>query len=149
ANLIYCSTALLTATCASQENPPSKGTDERISWQSLAPFFEPPSDFRNAFGNYRSPLHSANGTLVKSPADWARRRKEILAQWQQLMGPWPRLIDHPKLEFLAQSHRDNFTQYHVRLQIAPQQTGDGWLLVPEGKRPLPAVLVLYYEPETS
>ena len=31
------------------------------------------------FGPYRSPLKFADGTLVKSPRDWARRRQQILA----------------------------------------------------------------------
>lgn len=65
------------------------------------------------------------------------------------MGPWPSVIERPKLEFLAKSRRENFTQHRVRLEIAPQQAGEGWLLVPDGNGPFPAVLVVFYEPETS
>jgi dienelactone hydrolase len=65
------------------------------------------------------------------------------------MGPWPPVIERPKLEFLAQRRRDNFTQHRVRLEIAPNQTGEGWLLVPDGAGPFPAVLVVFYEPDTS
>lgn len=67
----------------------------------------------------------------------------------ELMGPWPPVIEKPKVEILQKSRRENFTQHRVRLEIAPQQTGDGWLLVPDGKGPVPAVLVVFYEPETS
>ena len=37
----------------------------------------------------------------------------------------------------------------IFLQIAPEQESDGWLLVPSGQGRKPAVLVVYYEPETS
>jgi len=50
------------------------------------------------------------------------------------------------LEFLSKSQRDHFTQHRVNLEIAPRQTGEGWLLVPDGQGPFPAVLVVYYEP---
>src|SRR5262249_6507554 len=86
---------------------------------------------------------------VQSAADWARRRKEILDNWHSLMGPWPTVLEKPRVEVLARSRRDNFTQYRVRLEIAPKQTGEGWLMVPEGRGPFPAVLVVFYEPETS
>jgi dienelactone hydrolase len=65
------------------------------------------------------------------------------------MGPWPALFEKPKVEVLSSSRRDNFTQHKVRIEIAPHQISDGWLLVPEGEGRFPAVLVLYYEPETS
>ena len=67
----------------------------------------------------------------------------------ELMGPWPPLIEKPKVEFLATSHRDNFTQHRVRVEIALQQSGEGWLLIPDGLGPFPAALVVFYEPETS
>lgn len=65
------------------------------------------------------------------------------------MGPWPPVMERPKVEFLSRQHRENFSQHRVRLQIATNLTGEGWLLVPEGPGPFPAVLVVYYEPETS
>ena len=123
------------------------GTDP--GWQIVAPFFEPPTEFAHRLGTYRSPLLFNDGTSVKNAADWARRREEILQQWHDLMGPWPPVIERPQVEFLVKSRRDHFTQHRVRLEIAPNQTGDGWLLVPEGNGPFPAVLVVYYEPETS
>jgi hypothetical protein len=53
------------------------------------------------------------------------------------------------VETLSETRRDNFIQRRVRVAIAPGQTGEGWLLLPDAKGPLPAVLVVYYEPETS
>jgi hypothetical protein len=117
--------------------------------RTIAPFFRPPSEYKNKLGSYRSPLLFNDGSQVRTAADWARRRKEILDTWHELMGPWPSVLEKPKVEVLTQSRRDNFTQYRIGLEIAPQQTGEGWLLIPDGPERKPAVLVVYYEPETS
>jgi dienelactone hydrolase len=53
------------------------------------------------------------------------------------------------VETLHSQHRENFTQQRVRLQTAAGQFSEGWLLIPDGPGPFPAVLVVYYEPETS
>jgi hypothetical protein len=119
------------------------------AWRTIAPFFQPPPDFAEKFGNYRSPLLLNDGSRVRSLADWPRRRKEILDTWHGLMGSWPAVLEKPKMEILSQTRRDNFRQYRVRLEIAPGQTGEGWLIVPDGAGPFPAALVVYYEPETS
>ena len=119
------------------------------AWRRIAPFFQPPPEYANQFGAYCSPLLFRDGTTVKTAPEWGRRREEILQQWHELMGPWPAVIEKPKLEFLAKSRRDNFTQHRVRLEIAVRQTGEGWLLIPDGPGPFPAVLVLFYEPDTS
>ncbi len=116
---------------------------------SLEPFFQPPAEFANLLGDYRSPLLFNDGSKVATPADWTRRRAEILRDWHGVMGAWPPIIEKPSVETLAETQRENFTQRRVRLSIAPGQTGEGWLLIPEGKEPMPAVLVVYYEPETS
>ncbi len=65
------------------------------------------------------------------------------------MGPWPKVLEKPSVEVLSKSRRENFSQQRVRIGIGPKQSGDGWLLIPDGKGPFPAVLVVYYEPETS
>lgn len=119
------------------------------SWNIIAPFFEPPHEFESQFGTCRSPLRFTNGATVKTPAAWAQRRNEILGEWTHIMGPWPEVLQRPRLEILSTNRRDNFTQQRVRISIARDQTGEGWLLVPDGKPAFPAVLVLYYEPETS
>ena len=118
-------------------------------WKTIAPFFQPPAEYATPSSAYRSPLVFNDGQPVAGAADWPRRRAEILKQWHDLMGPWPAVIERPNLETLATSHRDNFAQQHIRLEIAQGQTGEGWLLVPDGDGPFPAVLVVYYEPETS
>lgn len=112
---------------------------------------EPPSP-RNAGARspeWRSPLVFNSGTPVQSAADWPRRRAEITADWHRLMGPWPPLLERPRLEVLASEPRETFVQQRVRLEIASEQWVEGWLLVPAQTGPLPAVVVPFYEPETS
>ncbi len=127
----------------------SLAADPDSAWRQIAPCFTPPAEFANDFGRYKSPLHFHDGRRVMSAADWAERRVEILRYWHKVMGPWPALIEKPKIEYLTTTNRENFTQHRVRVEIAPGQTAEGYLLMPEGQRPFPAVLVPYYEPETS
>ncbi len=123
--------------------------DGKTAWELIAPHFQPSPEYAGKYGNYRSPLQFQDGSVVEDRAQWPKRRREILAQWTDLMGPWPEVIAQPKMEILSTTQRDNFSQKRVRLEIAPKQTGEGWLLVPNGRGPFPAVLVVYYEPETS
>ena len=130
------------------------GSDPTEAARILQPFYQPPAQFIDQFGDYRSPLFFADEKAgsAKTPTDWGRRRTEILQQWQELMGQWPPMLEQPKREVLSsEQRRDNFWQDRVRVEIAPGQTGEGWLLTPVGARGrrLPAVLVVYYEPETS
>ncbi|MEW6304726.1 MAG: prolyl oligopeptidase family serine peptidase [Verrucomicrobiota bacterium] len=118
-------------------------------WTPIAPFFTPPAEFAGQLGAYRSPLKFNDGALAKSPADWAKRRQEILAQWHRLMGPWPPLLAKPKLEIVETARRDNFTQHKVRVEIAAGVLHHGYLLIPDGNGPFPAVFVPFYDPETS
>src|SRR5262245_15758892 len=115
----------------------------------IAPYFLPPKEFADDLGTYRSPLQFADGKPVKSAADWQKRREEIRKEWHDLMGPWPPLVEKPKIEFLSKERGDGFTNHRVRVPVAPDRTTDGYLLVPDGKGPFPAVIVVFYEPETA
>ena len=129
--------------------------------ESIRPFLAPPAPFANDFGSYKSPLVFNDGTPVQTPADWQKRRVEILAAWRSLLGTWPPLIEKPKVQYLEQQHRDNFTQHKIVVEIAPgDQTVAGYLLVPDGKNRtadsirnsdgrFPAILVVFYDPETA
>lgn len=119
------------------------------SLPNIAPFFSPPAEFKSDLGNWESPLVFNDGTEVKSAAEWPKRRAEILADWHGIMGAWPAVIAKPKIDVLESKPRENFTQKRIRLQIGSDQMGDGYLLIPEGKGPFPAVFVPYYDPETS
>lgn len=119
-------------------------------WQQLEKYTQPPAEFAGQFGSYRSPLKFNDGKMVQSPEDWARRRKEILATWQRRLGAWPPLVEKPTVKVLETVERDGYTQRHVHVQIAPEgKVAEGYLLVPKGKGPFPAVLVTFYEPQTS
>jgi hypothetical protein len=113
-------------------------------------FFQPPSEFANDFGGLRSPLKFEDGTEVATADEWPQRRDEIRKAWFELMGPWPELIEKPEVEYLDKEARDNFTEYHLRIEIAPKRKADDvYLLVPEGKGPFPAVLVVFYDAKSG
>lgn len=117
---------------------------------TLAPFFQPPAKYANDYGSYRSVLKFNDGTPVKNAADWAKRRQEILTTWHGLMGAWPAMVEKPKVEVLAEEKREQLTQQHIRLQIAPDRTTeDAHLLIPPGKGPFPGVVVVFYESKTG
>jgi len=118
----------------------------------LAPLFAPPEQYRSDFGIFRSPLIFTAGTRVQNPADWHRRREEILAKWHNIMGPWPDRITRPRVEVVATTRRENITQQQLRIEIAlGGEMVDALLLVPQGavERKRPAVLVVYYDAETG
>ena len=118
--------------------------------ERLAAFFRPPKEFAGEFGSYRSPLKFADSRPVKTADDWTKRREEIRNTWHEMMGPWPALIEKPKIDYLTKERRDNLTQHHIRLEIAPRlTTEDAYLLVPDGEKPAPAVLVVFYDAKTG
>jgi dienelactone hydrolase len=117
--------------------------------QILTRWFAPPPEYSNQFGGYRSPLLFADGARVKTAADWGRRREEILQEWHRLMGPWPALLKQPRLETESHTNRQGVIQRRVSLEVSRDLFTPGYLLLPEGSGRRPAVLVVYYEPETS
>jgi hypothetical protein len=118
--------------------------------EPLRSAFAPPAELAGKMGEYRSPLLFRDGKPVKDAADWSKRREEILVTWHGLMGKWPDLLREPKVEYLDRKQRDNFTQHHIRIEVAPERmTDDAYLLVPDGKGPFPAVLVVYYDALTG
>jgi gamma-glutamyltranspeptidase/glutathione hydrolase len=125
-------------------------TSSQALWKKLEPFAKPPEEFAGKFGSYRSPLKFADGSSVRSAADWPKRRDELLATWHERLGPWPPLVEKPALKKLQKVDRDGYTEYKVQAQASPNgQWVDGYLLIPKGKGPFPAVIVPFYEPLTS
>jgi len=119
-------------------------------YQKLTPYFRPPAELAKDLGSYKTPLKFYDGTAVKDAADWPNRRQEILKTWNELLGPWPELVGKPKLEYLEKERRDNLTQHHVKIEVAPGKlTDDAYLLVPDGKGPFPAVVVVFYDAATG
>ena len=114
------------------------------------PFAQVPAEHAGQMSPGRSPLTFNDGRQVTSADEWAQRRAEILADWHAIMGAWPEVIEHPKMEVLESTTRDEgITQRRIRIEIAPGQTGDGYLLLPAKSGKRPAVFVPYYAPESS
>ena len=122
---------------------------QRQSWSEIAPYFDPPKEWQNKLGEYPSPLVFNDGSKVENPKDWARRRTEILEDWNNLLGQWPALITEPKVQVLGEKRRENFRQITVRFKWTPVEFTTGYLLIPEGKGKRPAVVTVFYEPETA
>lgn len=124
-------------------------TRQAHAWEKLAPFFTPPKEWAGKYGSYRSSLQFYDGRIVKTPGDWKQRRKEIFARWHQLMGEWPPLLENQEMKVIDSVSRDGFTQYRVRFFWTPDEATEGYLLIPGGKGKRPAVITVYYEPETA
>ncbi len=118
--------------------------------QKLSPYFQPPAEFAGQLGPYRSPLKFADGSVAKTPEDWTKRRAEILKTWHERLGPWPPLIEKPNMGQLSVEKRDGYLEVQVRVQVSSEgHVAEGYLLIPPGDGPFPAVLVPFYEPLTS
>lgn len=118
--------------------------------QRLEKYCQPPAEFAGRLGPYRSPLRFADGSVAKTPEDWARRRQELLATWQRRLGAWPPPVERPEVKRLESVERSGYVQHHVHVQVSREgQLADGYLLIPAGKGPFPAVFVPFYEPLTS
>lgn len=129
---------------------PLAAADREALWKRIEPFTQPPAEFAGQPGEYRSPLKFADGTEAQTPDDWKRRRAEIERTWHERLGKWPPLVERPEVKRLESLERDGYAEHHVHVQISPEgKVADGYLLVPEGEGPFPAVLVPFYEPLTS
>ncbi|MDL5512535.1 alpha/beta hydrolase family protein [Arenibacter sp. M-2] len=118
-------------------------------WDKIARNFLVPDAFMGDYGKYRSPLRFYNGKKVRTAKDWQKRKKEIRDRWQEMMGAWPEVITDQKLEILDTVKRENFVQHRVRFYWLPGERTEGYLLVPEGEGKKPAVVTVFYEPETA
>jgi dienelactone hydrolase len=116
-------------------------------WYRIRNFFQPPEQFHNDFGEYKPVLQFYNGRPVRTLDDWQERRQEILSLWHDVIGDWPPLIEKPEIEYIEKEYTENFTRHQVRIEIAPERTIVGYLLVPDGKGPFPAILDVFYGPE--
>jgi hypothetical protein len=140
--------ALLVAASLGAAPPASLSPDQTAA--RLAPHFRPPPKLAGEMGKYRSPLLFDDGKPVRTADDWQKRRAEILKYWHGVMGPWPELIEKPKLEYGKKERDGSVTRHSIRLEVAPgKMTDDAYLLVPDGKGPFPAVVVVFYDAKTG
>jgi len=116
----------------------------------LEQYCQPPGEFSGQLGSYRSPLQFADGTSAATSEAWARRRQEILETWHRRLGAWPPLVERPAVQRLESVTQPGYVQHHVHVQISSEgRVANGYLLIPDGPGPFPAVLVPFYEPLTS
>lgn len=134
---------------AAAANPDNSKAASGDALDLLRPHLHPPAEFEGKRGAYRSPLIFDDGARVTTATDWPRRRDEIVKYWHGAMGAWPPLLEKPGFKLIRGERGDGFARRRMSLEAAPGQFQEGWLLVPDGKGPFPAVLVVYYEPETS
>ena len=127
--------------------PPIEVSED--SWRSIAPYFYPPKEYRYCFHGYRTPLQFYDCTPVKNRADWSKRREEIRSRWMEMMGKWPPILDQQEFEIIGKEKREDFIQYKVRFYWTPNEQTEGYLQVPDRKGKKPAVITVYYEPETA
>lgn len=130
--------------------PAGWGDEGAARPERLAAYFSPPPEFANDLGNYRSPLRFYDGRPVKTVEEWRERRREILATWHGLMGKWPPLIEKPSITVLGEEKIETFVRKKVTVEITPHGgTIPGYLMIPDAQPPLPAVIVVFYDPETG
>lgn len=118
-------------------------------WSKIDTFFSPPAKWVGELGDYRSPLVFYNGEMVDSKKDWETRRQEIKTRWMDMMGEWPELLTDQRLELVDSVQQEGYMQYRVAFNWLPDERTTGYLLVPDVKGPKPAVITVYYEPETA
>jgi len=131
------------------QNPEDINKSRQKVWNEISSYFVPPDEFKDQYGKYRIPLQFYDGDKVETPADWVRRRKEILAVWNDMMGEWPAYIKKQKPEIFETKKKESYTRHRIRFNWLPGQKTEGYLLIPDGKGKKPAVITVYYEPETA
>ena len=132
-----------------EEPDKTAGYKDRL-WSRLQPFFEPPAEYAEQFGEYRSPLIDREGIRITRPEEWDTHREALRREWHQKLGEWPEVNKDPEVEVVsteALSH--GVTLKTIRFEWAPGEETRAHLLRPQGKPPFPAVITLYYEPETA
>lgn len=141
--------AMIGLSCGALAADPSALPPPGATWVRIQSAFQPPAELEQELGPYRSPLIFDNGRPVTAASQWPKRREEILRFWHGALGPWPPLIDRPQVEVLETLQREAVLQKKVRFQAGEQLSLSGYLLQPVASGRRPAVLVVYYEPETS
>lgn len=144
----FCMVILTSSSVKSQTQSISRHDASDI-WHKISGYFMPPAEFQNNYDGYRSPLKFYNGATVSTPKDWKKRREEILDRWNEMMGKWPPFIENQKMEISETLQKEGYTQYSISFNWLPDQKTNGYLLVPDVKGKKPAVITVFYEPETS
>jgi len=118
--------------------------------ENLAGAFAPPPAMAKQFGGLRPVFKFYDDKRVASTREaWSQRRKEIQQRWHRLMGKWPPLLTQQKLKITKTEQRPGYVLHTVRFRWTPSEETTGYLLTPPGKGNHPAVITVFYEPETA
>ncbi|MCC9640996.1 exo-alpha-sialidase [Rhodopirellula sp. JC740] len=116
-------------------------------------YCKPPRGYLEPSAEHRSPLMFKDGSTVSRAAQWPRRRREIKDDWETLLGKWPERIEDTKPRIVQSETLDGLVRHTIEFQWTPNEKTTGYLLIPNSSGdcevPRPAVLSVYYEPETA
>lgn len=156
---------VLTSGCADWEGAansspsPREGTrsssallmpSQHPSWPVIEPFLTVPQAYAGDFGNYASLLVGADGGTLSTPAQWAAHRQWLRDYWLATIGTWPPEIVHPTLTILdTVVTPQGVTRHRVEVEPVTGVVVTGYLLIPPGPGPFPAVVDLWYFPIES
>ncbi len=116
-------------------------------WEKLGPLFTTPAEYKDQFVPLRPLLKFDDGRDVKTADDWKAHRAEILKRWNDLLGPWPPLLEKPVVQEQFKEEVEGFTRIRLEMEIAPGRKTAAFLLKPAGPGPFPAVVDVFYYPE--
>jgi hypothetical protein len=122
---------------------------DQTPWEILQPYANAPTSIALDPSPWRTPFRFNDGREVTTAADWQQRREEIRSDWHQLMGKWPSLITKPEIVILESESLPSFRRDRIRFRWTPSIETEAWLLVPHGAKNAPAVLTVFYEPDTA
>lgn len=138
---------------ASTDHRHSASTSGQDAIDQLSHYARAPATLRTKIPTYTSPHELADGQLATSPREWLPRRKALLREWHSLLGKWPPLLTKPGWEIVDTTRRGEgetaLVQHQLRLRWTPKEWTTGYLLLPPKAAPSPAVLTVFYEPETA
>jgi hypothetical protein len=90
-----------------------------------------------------------DGQTVETKEDWTKRRDEIRSRWMNMMGEWPSILEEQEFDIVDEEKIESFTRYRVRFYWTPNEQTEGYLFVPDKEGEKPAVISVFYEPETA
>lgn len=130
----------------------------KIHWDAPRPATAPPGDWLSGYSTPPPRLSKATksygsgglGNLREiSLENWPSRRDGIEKRWHGLLGAWPPLVEQPTAEVLSEETIDKIRLLKVRFEWMPGERTTGYLLIPGGEMLKPAVLTVFYEPDTA
>ncbi|MEI6846096.1 MAG: acyl-CoA thioester hydrolase/BAAT C-terminal domain-containing protein, partial [Candidatus Firestonebacteria bacterium] len=118
--------------------------------EEIKQYFTPPEKYGNSAGSYPDQLRFYDGKPVGSPTEWPKRREEIIKRWESIIGKWPkRSSELPGVKVISKKEEDKYSISALELAAAKDTVVKANLLVPKEEGVYPAVLVVYYNAETS